>query len=125
MRTKMLSLSATNHRPGLERALWLTACLALALLVVHLRNEMAEFKATFLTGEPQKDLAAAALKHFAKANGASHDEVRDTFHLSYADFSDRDCIRFVPKKHVTGGATTYCFVIGRPVRLLSIDKGSE
>lgn len=109
----------------IERASWaiLSVILAIALGVTYYRYS--ELRHALLASDRDRVQVGASVRLFSKDQGISEDDVARNYYIAYAGMSDRSCIRLVPKRNMTGGASTYCFTKNGPSRLVSRDEPAE
>ena len=108
-----------------ERIMWITLSLTLLATLAIMYSKLSSVKHVFLVQPADEAYRAAATKLFVKEEGTTEDMISKSFYVSYLSFSDRSCIRFVPRPRVYGGATTYCFAKGSPERLIGVDHEAE
>lgn len=109
----------------LERVIWVIIMAGLALSLFVTRRDDLALRHTFLAGEHEADYRDVALHLFSKSQAVGISQVQRDYYLAYSGWSDRLCIRLVPKPHMVGGSTSYCFAPGKPVRLISRDQEVE
>lgn len=109
----------------IERTVWITLTIILLVALAVTRSQVSSLKQAFLAQPAEKYYKTAATKLFIKDEGANDDIISKSFYVSYLGFRDKSCIRFVPRSRVYGGATTYCFTKGSPVRLIGVDHEAE
>lgn len=109
----------------IERIIWIVLVIVLSTLLVNIYSRYASLEESFLTRQVDEPYKAAAINLFIKQEGATMEMISDSFYVSHIGFSDRSCIRFVPKPKVYGGATTYCFKNGSPLQLIGVDREAE
>lgn len=109
----------------IERIVWITLTVALLATLAVIYSKLSSVRYVFLVQPADEAYRAAATKLFIKEEGATEDMISKSFYVSYLGFSDRSCIRFVPRPRVYGGATTYCFAKGLPERLIGVDREAE
>ena len=109
----------------IERIVWITLTITLLTLLAVTYVQSSSLKQAFLVQPAEERFKVAATKLFIEKEGATEVMISKSFYVSYLGFSDRSCVRFVPKPRVYGGATTYCFTNGTPARLIGVDHEAE
>lgn len=108
-----------------ERKIWIVLVVILSILLATINLRYIALQNAFLVKDMDSPYKAAAIKMFIEQEGATKDMISDSVYVSYLGFSDRVCIRFVPRAGVRGGATTYCFRKELPARLIGVDREAE
>ncbi len=108
-----------------ERIIWIALTIVILAALVMTYSRLSSLEKIFLVQHADQPYEVAATKFFIKEEGASESMISHSFYISYLGFSDRSCIRFVPRARVYGGATTYCFSKGAPTRLIGVDREGE
>ena len=107
-----------------ERLLYVIIISILALLIFWENNKIQNLNKAFLAGPNHRDIIQSSKNAFVKDQGVLLSEIDKQFYVAYSIFSDRICIRFVPKLGVRGGATSYCYDINNQSKLIGVDKTS-
>lgn len=108
-----------------ERLFWVGAAFFLLSMLILKHLSYAEMQNAFLVHKNDRIYEVKARNLFIKQEGASEKIISESFFVSHFYFKDNSCIRFVPRKNVYGGSTTYCFTRNSPIQLTEIDRGSE
>lgn len=108
----------------IERIMWMALTIFLLGCLAVIYSQLSSLKQSFLVQHNEESYRSAATRLFIREEGATESMISDSFYVSYLGFSDRSCIRFVPRPRVYGGATTYCFTKG-PTRLIGVDRESQ
>lgn len=108
-----------------ERAAWITAVAVLMAALWWTYSAHRSLSAAVLAGEFERPYASTTLQAFSKEQGVAQTAVLRDFYLMHVGLSTQSCIGVVPKQHVTGGATTYCYTKTSPPRLISVDREGE
>lgn len=113
----------------IERAAWIIIVALLLVALTTTNSRYRSLKTAVLAGDSDRPYTSAALALFSKEEHVDKATVAKDFYLTYVGFSDQVCIALVPKPSmwtvVTGGATTYCFTRGSPIRLVKVDREGD